>query len=189
MALIKFILKKNNVNVSVNIESNINLLVNNIVSNKSLDTIYERVGVVQNFIHGQVSIVNSIDSMDRKLMYKFLTSVRFFLNFNDIKKLSFNDLILLEKKNLELIKKRRKKEQNIIFDSDERDLDREYFYMKYSNKKYNPRHPVSNNMESFYSFILDRDFKEKMNLILSIDKEDIYNARFYVLLDKIEAIL
>ena len=85
VALIKFILKKNNVNVSVNIESNINLLVNNIVSNKSLDTIYERVGVVQNFIHGQVSIVNSIDSMDRKLMYKFLTSVRFFLNFNDIK--------------------------------------------------------------------------------------------------------
>lgn len=78
VALIKFILKKNNVNVSVNIESNINLLVNNIVSNKSLDTIYERVGVVQNFIHGQVSIVNSIDSMDRKLMYKFLTSVRFF---------------------------------------------------------------------------------------------------------------
>lgn len=98
-------------------------------------------------------------------------------------------MILLEKKNLELIKKRRKKEQNIIFDSDERDLDREYFYMKYSNKKYNPRHPVSNNMASFYSFILDRDFKEKMNLILSIDKEDIYNARFYVLLDKIEAIL
>lgn len=121
-------------------------------------------------------------------MYDLLTSIRIFLNFSDVNNMRFYDLIDLEIKNIKSIKDRMKKEKEIIYDSETRYLDRELFKIKHPNKKYNPKHPVAENMKSLYGFVVqDQGFKNAMTSILEIRQDELYTKKFYNLLEHIEA--
>lgn len=55
IVLIKFILIKKGIELNKKIEANINIIVNKIIKNKNFDIIYDRVGLVQSFIHEHAS--------------------------------------------------------------------------------------------------------------------------------------